>query len=213
MSAVTKICLVRHGETAWNAERRLQGHEDIPLNALGERQAQAAALALRHTRFDAIYSSDLVRAMRTAQTIAAPHALPVHSDARLRERHFGALQGLTRDEADARLPGEYARFRCLEPDACPPGGGEALARFAQRVHGALDALATRHAGQQILLVSHGGCLDVIYRLVTGKPLETARDFPLGNATLNWIEQRHAIWRLVEWDARQHLDRSADELPI
>lgn len=208
----TRICLVRHGETDWNAQYRLQGHQDIPLNARGLAQAAAVAQALRGERFDAIYSSDLQRAQTTARAIADVLALPLQLEARFRERHFGALQGLTRAEADQRHPGEYARVRMREPQACPPGeGGESLAGFAERIQHALLTVCTRHAGGRILIVSHGGCMDIMYRLASGKPLTEARDFPLGNATLNWLAHADESWQILSWDERRHLESSAEEI--
>lgn len=213
MMPITRICLVRHGETTWNAEQRLQGHEDIPLNELGLRQAQAAARALRERRFAAIYSSNLQRAADTAAEIAAQYGQEITLVPGLRERHFGIFQGLTRAEADERFPGEYARLRMREIDAVPPGDGESLANFSARVTGTLLELATGHPGEEILVVCHGGCLDVIHRMVTGKSLHAMRDFPLGNATLNWIALDDGNWKLLAWDERRHLESSADEIPI
>lgn len=209
----TRICLVRHGETAWNAEQRLQGHEDIPLNEHGRQQARAVARALRDQRFAATYSSDLQRAADTAAAITALHGTSPVLEPGLRERHFGIFQGLTRSEADERYPGEYTRVRMRELDAEPPGGGESLAGFSARVTGKLTELAARHPGADILIVCHGGCLDVIHRMVTGKSLHAARDFPLGNATLNWIAHDDGHWQLLDWDERRHLEASADEIPI
>lgn len=211
--SITRICLIRHGETSWNAEHRLQGHQDIPLNATGEAQAKAAAFALHEQPFAAIYSSDLARARVTAETIAQASGQSVHIEPGLRERHFGTFQGLTRDEADRLYPGEYARLRMREPDAHPPGGGESLLVFGMRVRNTLQSIVSRHENESILLVSHGGCLDVIYRMVTGKPLDEPRDFPLGNATVNWIASDNGNWRLITWDERTHLARSADEISI
>ncbi len=210
---ITRICLVRHGETAWNAATRLQGHEDIPLNATGESQARAAASALAQQAFAAIYSSDLMRAHKTAELIAATSGMAIRLDPGLRERHFGIFQGLTRDEADKRHPGEYARLRMREPDAEPPGGGESLLAFSARVRKSLEAIGERHPGQSVLVVCHGGCLDVIYRMVTGKPATEPRDFPLGNATLNWIALENGRWRLDAWDLNAHLKDSRDEIVI
>lgn len=211
--SITRICLVRHGETSWNAERRLQGHVDIPLNPTGESQASAAARALRNRPFDAIYSSDLLRARSTAEAIAREQGGTVQIETGLRERHFGVFQGLTREEADIRWPGEYARVRTREPEAVPPGGGESLLLFGERVRAAAQRIAQAHPGGTVLIVSHGGCLDALYRMATGQPINTARDFPLGNATLNWIEFDQAGWRVACWDDRAHLERSADELEI
>ncbi|MDO6385242.1 histidine phosphatase family protein [Uliginosibacterium sp. 31-12] len=207
----TRICLVRHGETAWNAEQRLQGHEDISLNARGLTQAIAAAQALSSQRFAAIYCSDLQRAAVTAATIAALHGTEARLEPRFRERHFGALQGLTRTEAEVRYPGLYPRIRMREPATVPPDNGESLAAFAERISSVLLELALRHPGEDLLVVSHGGCMDIMYRLVTGKPLEEPRDFPLSNATLNWISYEAGNWALLSWDERSHLQTSCDEI--
>lgn len=210
----TRICLVRHGETAWNAEQRLQGHADIPLNPRGHSQAQATARALADTPLAAIYHSDLQRAALTAQTIAAAHpGTHIEPLPALRERHFGAFQGRTRAESEQHAPQAYARMRAREADAPLPGGGESLRSFARRIENALLDIARRHAGETVLIVSHGGCMDIIYRLVTQRPLHTQRDFALGNATLNWIEYAHGQWQLLDWDDARHLAGSRDEIAV
>ncbi|MCB1958374.1 MAG: histidine phosphatase family protein, partial [Rhodocyclaceae bacterium] len=158
-----RICLVRHGETAWNAERRLQGHSDIPLNAVGEDQARATARQLTEQRFDAIYTSDLRRARQTAQACAAALGLREIAEPALRERHFGFFQGLTYDEARLRHPGAYHLFETRDT-AYAFEGGESLATFYQRVVAAITALADRHPGGQLLVVAHGGVLDCINRM-------------------------------------------------
>ncbi|MFT4173156.1 MAG: histidine phosphatase family protein [Rhodocyclaceae bacterium] len=209
---LTRLCLVRHGETDWNVARRLQGFTDIPLNAEGLRQAHAAAAHLTQEGFEAIYSSDLQRARATADIIAKQVGLRVADDARLRERNFGVLQGMTPDEAAARYPDIQPRIRARDAELAPPEG-ESLAVFAERVRDGLDSIAGRHPGQTILVVAHGGVLDIAYRIATGKPLSEARDFALGNATLNWISWDGQGWALIAWDQRAHLDHNLDELPL
>src|SRR3954466_11612253 len=108
-SSITTVLLIRHGETAWNAERRLQGHLDISLNLEGERQAAAVAQALAGTHIDAIVSSDLQRASQTAQAIAASHQLPVQVERDLRERCYGGFEGLLYAEIEERFPREFAK--------------------------------------------------------------------------------------------------------
>lgn len=207
----TRICLIRHGETAWNTQYRLQGHADIPLNAKGLTQAHAAATALQGIEPVAIYHSDLQRAAVTAQIIGKTCHAPLHPEPALRERHFGDIQGLTREEADQHYPGLYARIRMRELQAEPPGNGESLGAFAQRIGSAFHTIAARHAGQVVLIVSHGGCMDIMYRIVTGKSLLEPRDFPLGNATLNWVSWQNGHWELHEWDQKSHLSDSFDEI--
>ncbi len=207
-----RVCLVRHGETPWNAERRLQGHIDIPLNENGIAQAVAVGRSLAKERFAAIYCSDLQRARQTAETISSHHALPTQEDPRLRERHYGIFQGLTYDEVATRHPKEYRHFKARETTFSFPGGGESLADFATRVTDALVEFADRHAGEQVLVVAHGGVLDIARRFVTGKALHVQRDFPIPNAALNWIEHDGERWNLLAWAVQNHLHDSLDELP-
>jgi len=211
MHQTTRICLVRHGETAWNAARRLQGHTDIPLNAKGLLQAEAAAAALQTVRFDAAYCSDLQRAVETARIIANPQDLGIRTDVRLRERHFGAIQGHTWEEAAIRFPDDHGPLRARVPHATPPDGGESLSVFSKRIVETLNDLALRHPGETLLVVCHGGCLDVAYRAATGKPLEAPRDFALGNATLNWISIGSGGWRMDRWNEEAHLVETREEI--
>ncbi|TAH50449.1 MAG: histidine phosphatase family protein [Betaproteobacteria bacterium] len=206
------ICLVRHGETSWNAERRLQGHIDIPLNHRGVAQAESTARSMADVHFAAMYSSDLQRAHDTARAIANRRAQQPRTDPRLRERHYGVFQGLTYDEASARFPEAYARFKARDIVQPIPGDGESLATFATRVTEALAEIAQRHAGARVLVVTHGGVLDIAHRLAAGKPLHTARDFTIPNAALNWIEHEAGQWRLLDWGDERHLADALDELP-
>ncbi len=199
----TRLCLIRHGETDWNAEGRLQGAIDIPLNALGVRQAQAAARSLREQSFDALYCSDLQRARMTAEIIGDALHLPARIDARWRERHLGLLQGLTREEANARFPDAYGTLKARRPDYLPPEG-EAIDALVTRVEAVLAQIAREHAGQNVIVVSHGGVLDIAYRLVMGIPYNLVRSWRLNNAALNWLEHDGQAWRLIAWDDSSHL---------
>jgi probable phosphoglycerate mutase len=209
MSA-TRFCIVRHGETDWNAQRRIQGQIDIPLNAVGRAQAEAAAVSLAGCRFDAVYSSDLARAWHTAAPVAEALGLPLVPAPGLRERHYGRMQGLTGTEAADMQPEVYAAYaaRDLDHDL---DGGESLGHFAERVRQTLLDLAESHPGDCLLLVAHGGVLDIVYRLVTGRDLAGPRDFPVPNAGLNWLEYADGAWRLVSWGECNHLDAARDEV--
>lgn len=209
---MTRLCLVRHGETHWNVERRLQGHLDIPLNPTGLQQARATAESLAGERFAALYSSDLLRARQTAEAVAAATALVPSFEPRFRERCYGGFEGLTYDEARARYPQEYERFETRDPSFAFPNGGESLADFAERIRRMLDALADAHPGETVLVVTHGGVLDIVHRLATGKALEAPRDFLIPNAALNWIERRDQGWHLLAWAQQTHLAAARDELP-
>jgi len=213
MNQITRICLVRHGETDWNAAHRIQGHTDIPLNEKGIAQATATAQALKTVQFNAVYCSDLQRATETARIVATQLQLAVQFDARLRERHFGAIQGLTWEEAKQRFPQHYDPLRERVPDAPAPEGGESLAIFSMRIISVLEELAARHPGETLLVVCHGGCLDAAYRAASGKPLEAVRDFALGNATLNWIGISSTHWQLENWNDEAHLGETGEEISI
>ncbi len=208
----TRICLIRHGETDWNVARRIQGHTDIPLNATGREQARALAANLAEEHFEAIYSSDLARAHQTATAVAHRLGLPVQPEPDLRERLYGDFQGLTYDESKARFPTAYAQFDRREPDTALPGGGECLTAFFGRVSRALTIIAKRHPGSDVLVVCHGGVLDMAHRMASALPLSKKRDFPIGNATVNWLVYEEGQWQILAWDERTHLDRPLDELP-
>jgi probable phosphoglycerate mutase len=209
----TRFCLVRHGETTWNVDRRIQGQQDVALNEHGLLQARATAQALLGAHIDAIYSSDLARAWVTAGRIAVPRGQAVMPEPALRERHYGAFQCLTYAEAEARHPAEFHRFEAREADAAFPGGtGESLAALDARVWGLVEALRARHAGHTVLLVTHGGVLDVVVRRVRKLGLAGRRDFEISNCALNWIVHDEAGWRVDSWGDVAHLDAALDELP-
>jgi probable phosphoglycerate mutase len=209
----TRFCLIRHGETAWNAEKRIQGQLDIPLNATGHRQAQAMAEAIAHEPFAAIYSSGLGRARQTAEAAAQRLRLPIQFRAELRERHFGIFQNHTAAEAAQRYPESFAKHTLRDPDY-DYEGGESLRVFAARVEAGLRAIAHEHTDQQVLIVTHGGVLDIIYRLATGRDLSQPRDFLLPNAGLNWIDWTGADWNIELWADTEHLvDPNGRDEPV
>ncbi|MDH5301882.1 MAG: histidine phosphatase family protein [Gammaproteobacteria bacterium] len=201
----TRICIIRHGETDWNREKRIQGQLDIPLNDTGRAQALAMAFNAAHHTFSAIYSSDLSRALDTAKALASRESLEVIVSEQLRERHYGILQSVTKDEAKTKHPQAHARYavRDLHYDF---ETGESLLAFSQRVITIFNELASRHRKQQIAVICHAGVLDVLYRHATGRSLESARDFAVPNCALNWFEHRAGQWQLRSWDEHQHLGR-------
>ena len=157
---VTRLLLIRHGETPWNTEARIQGHIDIPLNDKGRWQAARVAQALADEELHAIYSSDLQRARHTAEAIAQAVGLPLSLDSALRERHFGRFEGMTQAEVAAQWPEEARRWRDRDP-SYGPQGGETLSAFYERCLAAITRLARQHPGQSIALVAHGGVLDYL----------------------------------------------------
>lgn len=207
----TRLCLIRHGETDWNAERRVQGQIDIPLNARGRLQAEAVACGLADERFTALYCSDLQRALQTAEPAAVFHQLAICGDPLLRERHYGVLQSLTAEEAGVRHPQASLRHAARDPDY-DYEDGESLNAFDRRISEYLRALFRRHPGETILVVTHGGVLEVAFRHARGRPLTSRRDFALPNAGLNWLEGDAVGWRVVTWADVSHIGRALDELP-
>jgi probable phosphoglycerate mutase len=204
----TTIILIRHGETAWNAERRLQGHIDIALNAAGERQAQALGHALRAEALDAVIASDLQRAHQTAQAVAHWHGVPVQSDAGLRERCFGAFEGMTYQEIRQHYPVEHIAWKTREVDAILPPGmrvGETFRAFYGRTMAAITGLAQQYPGQKIAMVAHGGVLECAYRAALSMPLATVRDFDVLNASINRFTFKDGVLTLTAWGDVAHLE--------
>ena len=214
MHQATQITAVRHGETAWNAESRLQGQLDIDLNARGRWQAQRAGQALADSGISTIYCSDLRRAHDTALAISraiSQHRGIAPNDLRLepglRERSFGSFQGLTYDEVGQLHPEDALRWKQRDPHWAPPGG-ETYTTVYQRVAATLHAIAAQHPGEHIALVSHGGVLDMLYRLATGQALNAPRTWELGNCAINRLLYTPDALTLVGWADTQHLEEEA-----
>jgi len=206
----TQILAIRHGETDWNRDTRIQGQLDIPLNERGRAQARRLAAALAGEPLAAVYASDLARAWETAAALQGLGA-PIHADARLRERSFGRFEGQTWDEIARRWPEQSLRWRRRDPDFAAEGG-ESLSRFYARCTGAVRELAQAHPGQTIAIVAHGGVMDCLYRLAARLELHAARSWTLGNASINRLIYSPEGFGLVGWNDDQHLqDLGLDDL--
>ncbi|MDO9482043.1 MAG: histidine phosphatase family protein [Hydrogenophaga sp.] len=205
---VTRILAVRHGETAWNHDTRIQGHTDIDLNDTGRWQAARLATALADERLTAVYASDLQRAFNTGAAIARVQGLSVQAHSGLRERHFGALEGKTWAEIETQHPEEAKLWRSRVPEWSPPEG-ESLQVLQQRILHTLQALASRHIGEQIALVAHGGVLDILYRAATGLELQAPRSWLLKNAAINRLLWTPESLTLVGWGDVAHLEAPHD----
>ncbi len=206
----TRIVAVRHGETAWNVDTRIQGMLDIPLNERGRWQADRLAKALADQEIDAVYSSDLGRAAETANATAKLFGLPVIQHPGLRERRFGKFEGKTFAEITEEWPEDAMRWRKRDPHFAPEGA-ETLVEFRKRISETLSEIALKHPGEHIMVVAHGGVLDVIYRMATGLELQAPRTWQLGNAAINRLLWSSEGLTLVGWSDTQHLDdESRDE---
>ena len=204
----TRIIAVRHGETAWNVDTRIQGHIDIPLNDTGQWQARQLGRALARQPIAAIYASDLQRAYATAQAVADATGAPLVAEAGLRERSFGNFQGRTFAQIEAELPEQALRWRKRDPDYAPEGG-ESLNVLRERIQATAHRLAAQHPGALVVLVAHGGVLDVLYRLATGQALQAPRTWLLTNAAINRLLWTPQGLSLVGWGDTQHLEHGAD----
>jgi probable phosphoglycerate mutase len=211
MEEATRLIAVRHGETAWNVDTRIQGQIDIGLNATGLWQAQRASRALADEGIGVIYASDLSRAWQTAEEIARPHGLAVQPEPRLRERAFGHLEGMSFAEIEATLPEDAKRWRERDPEF-EPEGGESLLTFRDRITQVASELAARHPGELVTLVAHGGVMDVLYRAATRQELQAPRTWQLGNAAINRMLWTPEGFSLVGWSDITHLatDTPLDE---
>ena len=201
---MTRLILVRHAETPWNRERRMQGHTDTPLSDTGKAQAQALGRRLADGRFAALYSSDLSRAYDTARAIALHSGRQIISDARLRERAFGIFEGLTSAEMAERYPEDYARFDWRDPDYVMSGGESARA-FWERSLACLAEIGERHAGDDVVVVTHGLVLDAVYREAHELAHNEPRPVPLLNASLNAFTYKAGMWFMETWGDVAHLD--------
>lgn len=203
----TRIVAIRHGETAWNVDTRIQGHLDIPLNTTGLWQADQVARALADEPIAAIYTSDLKRAHATAQAVARATGAPLTTHTGLRERSFGHFQGRTFAEIEAELPEDAHRWRKRDPHYAPEGG-ESLVTLRERIERTVALLAQQHLGEQVVMVAHGGVLDVLYRLATRQDIQAPRTWQLSNAAINRLLWTPDGLSLVGWADTQHLDQQA-----
>ncbi|MFL6692689.1 MAG: histidine phosphatase family protein [Ramlibacter sp.] len=204
----TRIIAVRHGETSWNADARIQGQLDIGLNETGRWQAQRVGKALAEEPITAVYSSDLERAQATAQPISEAKGVPVIPHEGLRERSFGMFEGKTFDEIHQAWPEHAQNWRKRIPEWQPPEGGESLIQLRERVTRTLEQLAAKHPGEQIVVVAHGGVLDALYRVATGQEVNSPRTWELPNGAINRLLWTPQGFTLVGWSDTQHLDHAA-----
>ena len=204
---MTRFIVVRHGETHWNLARRIQGHGDSELTAAGIEQARAIGRRLARESFDLMVSSDLGRARHTARCIAEHTGHEVRLDARLRERGYGAGEGLTYEELDRRWPDAFTRTRDTDPDFTIPGG-ESRRAFHARVAQAFESLARELPAGRILAVTHGGVLGALYRHVHGIPVGAAHRVAIANASYNALAFSGGRWSVEAWADTAHLPAAA-----
>lgn len=222
-SESTEILIIRHGETAWNVKAKLQGHMDIPLNAEGTRQAKSLANYLESEKLDAIFSSDLHRAVQTAAEIARLQGVGTRIVKEFRERCFGGFEGHLKSDLPQLYPKEYAHWRSRDPDFhFPPSAtdehytGESTREFHHRIMNALHHHANQFLGKKIAIVTHGGVLESVYREANNLPLEAERKVTIFNASINrfiWKSEKLSLikWGEIATQTRESATELIDEL--
>lgn len=211
MTDYTDILIIRHGQTDWNKQKKLQGHSDIPLNEEGRKQAETLARILKNQHLDAIYSSDLKRAYETALEIAKVHRMPVTADRRFRERCYGACEGLRSDEIREKFPEEYKAWVAAAPDLFFPDGKrktESPRQFHSRARDAVVETAKAHLGQTIAIITHFGVLETAYREAKGIPLGVVNRMPVLNTSINRFRwYKDGRFELTAWQESEHLEEA------
>ena len=199
----TTLFVVRHGETEWNRQGLLQGHLDSPLSELGVNQANALSEHFSKCKWDLIVSSDLNRAVRTSEIIKGASGQKILTDSRLRERELGVAQGLTLKDFAEKYPEESSKFSDGCEDYVIPGG-ESISQRYNRSIACIREYAELYKGRNIIIVTHGGVLDGVFRFATKMPLSQPRTFSLFNASVNTIQIQDDLWNIVTWGYVEHL---------
>ncbi len=208
MSNATELLIIRHGQTAWNKMKRLQGHSDIPLNEKGEQQAIALGESLKSESLDAIFASDLQRAVKTAEEIAKWHSLPVNIDSDLRERCYGKFEGMHPEEIEQQYPHSHAAWHSADPDHIfPPGerNAESVRQFYHRALSALMRCAEQYPRQKIAVIAHFGIVESAYRAANAIPLGESARMPVLNTSINRFAIDNGEIRLMTWGEATHLE--------
>ena len=207
MPTPTELILIRHGETDWNRELRFQGHIDVPLNDMGHEQARRLGLRLAGEPVQQLVSSDLMRAQQTAAPAARQLELEIVTTVSLREQHFGVVEGMRADEIQTLHPRAWEDWLQFREDHAMPEG-ESPRQFHARIIEALGRIAMAHAGQKLLVVTHGGVLDMVWRTVRGLGLNGPRQSDIPNAGFNRIRIADAAQpeqiEIVDWADIRHL---------
>ena len=199
----TEVTVIRHGETEWNAVGRIQGHQDSFLNARGQLQTKAVADRLDGSLVDAFYSSDLTRTLQTAEPIATAMGVSVISDSRLREWKLGVLESLVLDEAANSQPEAFRIYQERDPEAVVPGGESIRQRF-DRATSCLKEIISQHQDGKVVVVTHGGIIDDLYRYAKGIDLRADRNWPLYNCGINRLKIDNWKWTVEIWGDIGHL---------
>jgi probable phosphoglycerate mutase len=201
---MTELIFIRHGETQWNIEGRVMGQLDSPLSRRGEKQALAIARRLSRIQIAALYSSDLGRALQTANAIANKFNIAVRLDKSLRERNMGVFQGLTREEKKAQYAQVWKESKAIGADFIIPGGGESRNQRLARSIEVMNRLADNHPNETIVVVSHDGILRGFLGHILGLDVSSETRIVRANASYNSFLKEDGQWRLKVWGDTSHL---------
>jgi 2,3-bisphosphoglycerate-dependent phosphoglycerate mutase len=209
---MTELVMIRHGETDMNRELRFQGHVNVGLNATGLEQARRLAARLAGESARAVYASDLLRAQQTAHPIATQLALQPLPEAGLREQNFGRVDGMRVDDIKEQHPQAWEGWLRFEEDYAMPEG-ESTRQFHARVMEAVQRLAAAHPGEKLVVVTHGGVLDMIYRTALSLGLNGPRQSEIPNAGVNRIRVQGGALQIVDWADVRHLGGDLPPQPV
>jgi probable phosphoglycerate mutase len=204
---MTELVLIRHGETDWNRELRFQGQVDVPLNAVGHEQARRLGVRLAGEAAHLLVCSDLIRTQQTALPISQQSLHPLKYDTvlntALREQNFGVIDGMRVDDIQTQHPNAWAQWTMFQADFAFTGG-ESTQQFHARVMAAVQGLVLAHPQQTLVVVTHGGVLDMIYRTARALPLSGPRQSEIPNAGLNRVRIEGDAIEILAWADTQHL---------
>ena len=199
----TEITIIRHGETIWNAQQRIQGHRNSKLSENGIRQAGLVAKSLAKREFDVLISSDLERAAETAGIINKLLQLPLEYNENMRERSFGIVEGMTLAEMKEKFPREYRSYKEREP-GFKFSGGESIEQLFNRVTSEIEAIARKFENKKVLIVSHGLVLETMMYKTFNIKLNSSRVFSINNSSISSFYIDRDNWFLKEWGVIEHL---------
>ncbi|WP_319481694.1 histidine phosphatase family protein [uncultured Draconibacterium sp.] len=199
----TEITIIRHGETMWNVQKRIQGQRNSKLSENGITQAELVAKALAKREFDVLLSSDLERAVETAKIINKQLVLPHKYNANLRERSFGIFEGKNFAEIEEKYPEEFRRYKERNPEFVVPGG-ESIQQMYKRVTSEIESIARNFKDQKVLIVSHGLVLEMMMYRTFSLKLDEPRAFSINNSSISSFYIDSDNWFLKEWGVIEHL---------
>ena len=199
----TEIILIRHGETEWNSQKRMQGHSNSDLSSVGQAQIQALGQWMKNVPFDLIYSSDSLRAKQTAEAITQFSGHELQFDQRLREKNLGVFEGFTSEEARERHPEVFRLFKTAGSKYVIDEG-ESTQQLQDRALEIVNEIRIKHPEERVLLVTHGGFIRVVMKHSLGLSLETPTRFLIRNTgvfRLEWEDK----WLVSQMGGVSHLE--------